>query len=74
MTISALPAGVSVFERGWLSANNILLRPTHGGEGPTALIDTGYCTYATQTVALVEQALGTQPLDLVLNTHLHSDH
>ena len=77
MLIPALPAGVSVFERGWLSANNILLRPTPGlcgGEGTTALIDTGYCTHATQTVALVEQALGTQPLDLVLNTHLHSDH
>ena len=77
MTIPALPAGVSVFERGWLSANNILLRPAPGlcgSEGTTALIDTGYCTHATQTVALVEQALGAQPLDLVLNTHLHSDH
>ncbi len=73
MRIPALPAGVSVFERGWLSANNILLRPA-GDDGPTALIDTGYCTHATQTVALVEQALGAQPLDWVLNTHLHSDH
>ena len=71
---SALPPEITIFERGWLSANNILLRPAHGGEGPTALIDTGYSTHAAQTVALVEQALGTQPLDLLLNTHLHSDH
>ena len=71
-----LPPGITVFERGWLSANNILLRGRHGGQGSgsTALIDTGYCTHATQTVALVQQALGAQPLDLLLNTHLHSDH
>ena len=66
----ALPAGVQVFERGWLSANNILLT----GDGPTALIDSGYCTHAPQTLALVDQALQGRPLDLLLNTHLHSDH
>ena len=60
-----------VFERGWLSANNILL-----DDGcRTHLIDSGYCVHATQTVALVENALGfKRPLNFLLNTHLHSDH
>ncbi len=61
---------MTVFERGWLSANNILFH----GEGPAALVDSGYATHASQTVALVRQALGERPLDLLLNTHLHSDH
>ena len=65
-----LPAGVTVFERGWLSANNILFH----GDGPSALVDSGYASHAQQTVALVRQALGERPLDLLLNTHLHSDH
>lgn len=66
----SLPAGVRVFERGWLSANNILF----DGSENTALIDTGYWTHSNQTVTLVQAALGSRPLDLVLNTHLHSDH
>jgi glyoxylase-like metal-dependent hydrolase (beta-lactamase superfamily II) len=66
----ALPPGVTVFERGWLSANNILLR----GAGNAALVDSGYCTHAPQTVALVENALAGAPLDLLVSTHLHSDH
>ena len=65
-----LPAGVTVFERGWLSSNNILIQ----GEGGTALIDSGYCTHVDQTLALVDSALQGRPLDLLLNTHLHSDH
>jgi glyoxylase-like metal-dependent hydrolase (beta-lactamase superfamily II) len=65
-----LPKGLTVFERGWLSANNILFT----GKDAAALVDSGYWTHARQTVALVEQALGTRPLDLLLNTHLHSDH
>jgi glyoxylase-like metal-dependent hydrolase (beta-lactamase superfamily II) len=65
-----LPAGVTVFERGWLSSNNILVQ----GEDGTALIDSGYCTHADQTLALVDSALQGRPLDLLLNTHLHSDH
>lgn len=63
-------AGVTVFERGWLSANNVLIR----GEGPTALVDSGYGSHAAQTTALISRALGTQCLDILLNTHLHSDH
>jgi len=69
MTIS-LPTGITVFERGWLSANNILFQGPHG----TALIDSGYAVHAEQTVALVRAALGARPLDHLLNTHLHSDH
>jgi len=65
-----LPEGVTVFERGWLSANNILFH----ARGPTALVDSGYATHSAQTVALVQQALGARPLDLLINTHLHSDH
>ena len=65
-----LPVGMHVFERGWLSANNILF--TDGGE--TLLVDSGYCTHSAQTLLLIEQALGDRPLDVLVNTHLHSDH
>jgi len=69
-----LLSGLSVFERGWLSSNNILL---HGsGEGGHAtLVDTGYVAHAEQTVALVRHALRPgQALCRIVNTHLHSDH
>ena len=59
-----------VFERGWLSANNILFI----GRGETALVDSGYVAHAPQTLALVRHALGDRPLDRIVNTHLHSDH
>ncbi|TSE33674.1 MBL fold metallo-hydrolase [Tepidimonas charontis] len=59
-----------VFERGWLSANNILFDGPQG----TALVDSGYVTHAAQTLALVGHALGARPLQRLLNTHLHSDH
>jgi hypothetical protein len=49
-----LPPDITVFERGWLSSNNILIR----GAQSTALIDSGYATHAAQTVALVRAALG----------------
>lgn len=65
-----LPPEITVLERGWLSANNILFI----GQHDTALVDTGYCSHADQTVALVQHALGGRALDRVLNTHLHSDH
>ena len=66
----ALPQGVQVFERGWLSSNNILFL----GANASALVDSGYGTHAAQTTALVSAALPQRPLDLLLNTHLHSDH
>ena len=65
-----LPPEITVLERGWLSANNILFI----GQRDTALVDTGYCSHAAQTVALVQDCLQGRPLDRVLNTHLHSDH
>jgi glyoxylase-like metal-dependent hydrolase (beta-lactamase superfamily II) len=64
------PQGLQVFERGWLSANNILLMD----EESAVLIDSGYVTHAPQTLALLQSALNGRPLDLLLNTHLHSDH
>ncbi|MDI1245089.1 MAG: MBL fold metallo-hydrolase [Rhodoferax sp.] len=65
-----LPHGITLFERGWLSSNNILIR----GKSHCALVDSGYASHATQTLGLLKAALQTQPLDLLLNTHLHSDH
>jgi glyoxylase-like metal-dependent hydrolase (beta-lactamase superfamily II) len=69
-THPALPPGVSVLERGWLSANNILLCD----DDSTTLVDSGYVTHQAQTLALLDQALQGRPLDLLVNTHLHSDH
>ncbi|WP_210543668.1 MBL fold metallo-hydrolase [Rhodoferax sp. PAMC 29310] len=66
----SLPHGVTVFERGWLSSNNILIE----GSAGTALIDSGYCAHAAQTLALVQCSLKDRPLDVLVNTHLHSDH
>ncbi len=44
------------------------------GQTSCVLIDSGYVTHSAQTVALLKQALGGRPLDLLVNTHLHSDH
>ena len=65
-----LPQGVQVFERGWLSSNNILFV----GDASCTLVDSGYSTHSEQTVELVQSTLGIRSLDLLLNTHLHSDH
>ena len=65
-----LPPEITVLERGWLSANNILFI----GQHDTAIVDTGYCSHADQTVELVRGTLHGRPLDRILNTHLHSDH
>jgi len=70
MTGLDLPPGVLVFERGWLSSNNILLVDSES----SCMVDSGYGTHAEQTADLVEAALKGRPLDLLLNTHLHSDH
>ncbi|MEJ8836480.1 MBL fold metallo-hydrolase [Ramlibacter sp. AN1133] len=65
-----LPPGIVVLERGWLSANNIVLR----GADRAALVDSGYCTHSEQTLQLVARAVGALPLTDLANTHLHSDH
>ena len=62
--------GIHVFERGWLSSNNILCV----GDGDASLIDTGYVDHADQTASLVKTTLGEAPLVRLINTHLHSDH
>ncbi|MES2424059.1 MAG: MBL fold metallo-hydrolase [Pseudomonadota bacterium] len=67
---NTLPSGVTVLERGWLSSNNVLCT----GRDATAVVDSGYFLHQQQTVALVQQALGVRTLDLLVNTHLHSDH
>ena len=66
-------AGLTVFERGWLSSNNILFVGA-GSADEAVLVDTGYWTHAAQTVALVRHRLGGRPLQRIVNTHLHSDH
>lgn len=71
LTLALRQAGVTCFERGWLSSNNVLIR---GDDGPNALVDSGYAIHASQTVALVQAALEEEALELLLNTHLHSDH
>jgi glyoxylase-like metal-dependent hydrolase (beta-lactamase superfamily II) len=65
-------AGAQVFERGWLSSNNVLFLPA-SGIGAT-LVDSGYWIHQQQTVELTRRALGDVPLEAVFNTHLHSDH
>ncbi|MDP1693642.1 MAG: MBL fold metallo-hydrolase [Burkholderiaceae bacterium] len=65
-----LPPGVQVIERGWLSCNSVVFI----GSRFSALVDSGYCTQAEQTTALVAAALQSRTLDRLINTHLHSDH
>lgn len=65
-----LPIQIQVLERGWLSSNSILLLGRH----EAAVVDTGYASHSEQTTALISAALDKRPLDLLLNTHLHSDH
>jgi len=68
-----LPPGIEIFERGWLSANNIF----HFGEEDVSLVDTGYCAHQNMTLNLVHNALAKHHLSTltkVVNTHLHSDH
>ena len=47
--------------------------PFVGGD-KTVLVDTGYWSHSEQTVALIEDTLGTAELDVIVNSHLHSDH
>jgi len=65
-----LPDSIRVVERGWLSANNILLFTG----GSATLVDSGYGAHAEQTLALVEHALAGKRLERLGNTHCHSDH
>ena len=73
MPARSLPPGIEVFERGWLSANNIF----HFGDEDVSLVDTGYCAHEGLTIDLVRNALNKHALphlNKIVNTHLHSDH
>lgn len=70
MSRAALPLGLQVLERGWLSSNSVLFL----GARSAALVDSGYCAHAEQTLALVAAGLQGRTLDRLVNTHLHSDH
>lgn len=64
----SLPDGVTVLVRGWLNCNQILL-----ADGDAHyLIDTGYHSYARQTLHLLEAH--TSRVSRIINTHSHSDH
>ena len=65
-----LPKGMQVFERGWLSSNNILFLD----DDSAVLVDSGYQSHAEQTLALLKHALNGRALTTLINTHLHSDH
>ena len=72
-TTMRFPAGMQVFERGWLSSNCVLFEDDNGA----TLIDSGFVSHAEQTLALVLHAVerhGNPRLRRVINTHLHSDH
>lgn len=62
-----LPAEVVWQQRPFPNSNFLLLR----GERP-AMIDSGFVAHAKQTEALASQA--SSRVDLVVNTHWHSDH
>ena len=73
MTAYLLPPGIEVFERGWLSANNIF----HYGGEDVSLVDSGYCAHQNLTLDLIASALkkhSLPKLNKIVNTHLHSDH
>jgi len=65
-----LPPGVRFIERDWLSSNGILF-----DDGTrSALVDSGYVKHRETTATVLAHALGGRRLDLLVNTHLHSDH
>ena len=65
-----LPQGFHFFERGWLSSNSLLIQSSDHA----VIFDTGYITHARQLLQLIRNHLNSQPLDLIVNSHLHSDH
>jgi glyoxylase-like metal-dependent hydrolase (beta-lactamase superfamily II) len=67
---AALPPGMHVLQRGWLSSNNVLFVE---GDRLT-VVDTGYVLHARQTATLIDHVGRGRPLERIINTHLHSDH
>ena len=65
-----LPSGLHFWERGWLSSNAIFL-----DDGiSSVLIDTGYVTHSSLLLTFLGSHLHERTLDILVNTHLHSDH
>ena len=64
--------GLHCLQRDWLSANHVVFAAAESA--PATVVDTGYARHADMTLALVDHALAGQPVQRILNTHLHSDH
>jgi glyoxylase-like metal-dependent hydrolase (beta-lactamase superfamily II) len=58
------------FYRDWLSSNGLLLK----NEASSYMFVYGDATHAEQLVQLLSTQLEDRPLDVLINTHLHSDH
>jgi glyoxylase-like metal-dependent hydrolase (beta-lactamase superfamily II) len=65
--------GVQVWDRGWLSSTQVLVRAAPGESG-ALLFDAAHGLHAAQTLALLRHGLAGERLRAVVNTHLHSDH
>ncbi len=63
------PPGMQVIERDWLNANHVLLL----GED-AVLIDSGHVCGLETTRREIARRLGGRRLDVLANTHCHSDH
>ncbi len=70
MTPATLPSGLLVLERGWLSSNTVVCL----SDRCAAVVDTGYASQADLTLRLIQDAIGERDLQVIANTHLHSDH
>jgi hypothetical protein len=57
--MTVLHDNIHVFERGWLSSNNVLLIGRHDA----TLVDSGYVLHAPQTLELVRHTLHGRRLD-----------
>ena len=64
--------GLRVLQRDWLSANHVVFEAVD--QTPATVVGTGYARHSAMTLALIDHALAGQPLGLIVNTHLHSDH
>ena len=60
----SLPPGIEIYERGWLSANNIF----HFGEQDVSIVDTGYYAHSKMTVDLVCRAIQKHGLQTLNKT------
>ena len=60
-----LPDSMHVFERGWLSSNNILFID----DDAAALVDSGYVTHAPQTLVLLQHTLQGRALETHAQLH-----